>query len=145
MSTKQRKDKRQKQLIEDGRRANELVAAAKAAQDISDRALAKALDELEGLRSLPAELREAWVQVNKADAECVETLRVNAELRKMVDLANDTIELNLVQITQLTKERDELRAADKDSGKLRRRLQEKTKEINRLQSLLSREKRAEMF
>lgn len=145
MSTTQRKDRRNKKTLEIGRNAEQLIAAAQESQAISDRALAKALDELEDLRSLPVELRDIWGQLHRSELEREEALDQVADLLAQLALGTDAIEACNELISTLKTERDEVVAADKDAAKLRRRLVEAKNKVRELQLQISRESRAAIF
>lgn len=147
MPTQQRKDRRQKDLLEAGRRTLKFISEAKATRELSDSALAKALDRnmiLEKtLKDVSCKLDDALTSVRDSK----HTLnRIRVEFKVLSDANQEYVE-RIEQLEQdlaaTTKELEKIKEQDHDARKLRRRLREAKEKNEILRTQVNRVRRSE--
>jgi len=141
MATKNRKEQRQKELVNLGREAEHHLAAKAA----SEEALAKSMDAIAArdkhIESLKVEHAAALGRL-MGSRETVTGLEESIRLLRAANLAfkNEITEL-VEENTRLRGELADIKIADRDAASLRRRLKAKTEKIEELQGLLSQQRR----
>lgn len=165
MSTNKRKERRTKQLIEDGRNARAIEAQAMAEKKASDEALAIALKKVaeqdQEIQNLLAKIAEGTEAIEHG-LKIINGLRAcNAHVDDLVgddcllcqieslqniraEQSSTIADLKTAQVAAEKRIAD-LEAEDKDAAKLRRRLREAKDRISQLNRQIAQEKRAELF
>ena len=146
MSSQARKEKRQKDKLKEAAGAMARVKVLETEYDQHKRLLTEAMDQLVELQSSYNELKAAWYATRSRnellEAKNGRVERDNEQLRA----ANGGLRTSLQKLQReeraLRKEFYEIKAADKDTAKLRRRLVKCGEEVEKLQLELSRAKRA---
>lgn len=141
MSSASRKEKRQKQQIKEAAGARARVKALEA-ERIADRAaLSRAMDDLVGLQNEHNELLASW-SAEKArnktlEAKSLTLGRDNEQLMSANYALRSQLRDFIEDTRNLRAELREIKQADHDAAKLRRRLQKRGEEIAELQAQLS--------
>jgi len=114
MGTNARKDKRMKERAKAGEQAIEDVARLQVENENLRKKLTIAMDELEGLRDMPGEIRELTVRINRLQQDLEQVHQISYDLNSE-KLQRDTRIVELEKgIADRDRELKELHAADRD-------------------------------
>jgi DNA repair exonuclease SbcCD ATPase subunit len=144
VSTNKRKEKRLKEELHAGRQAQEELARIKATNGTDKMALARAMDDLVELQDKYNELEASWAKASAQASARAHANRILEQDNEQLMEANTKLREEVQKLQrehrELQKENANLRSADKDSGKLRRRLREAKEQLAAAQTQINKMK-----
>ena len=146
MSSQERKEKRQKQQRREGAAAIARVQVLEVEADQRKKLLSTAMDQLLELQEKYNELEESYMMKAGTLLDIEARDRVlqldNEQLTEANTALRSQVRSSIEDARNQNQEIHDLKMADKDSGKLRRRLEKRATELEKVQGELSKARRA---